>query len=509
MSKKRIGLLALLVILFTAAGAASAQDGPPVPPTIIRFTCSLDAITMAETEAGDVEALFEWQTVGLTDTHRVVLSAYRLNGWVPVITADTILPASGSYGLAVQHPVTFGSPTYMLSVADAAGHVVDQRVIVIPYASTDDAPQIDNFSSSVQTLESGAVSSGAARVTVGWRVTNRQPYTNLVFEQVFADGRAVTVELPRSNLWVPSSGEGVVAPVLPGTGQPVRLRLRVVDLIDGTTLDERSLPPIPLVGALPTPTPLPTIPPPATAAAMAVTPGTSNLQIVSFAATPSTVARGGTVTVNWQVIGATQVAVWLLDPDGRLSVSAPESGLTGAWTVVLGEQYTSAANFQLFASDALGNSLQSGAMVQIQCMLTYFFGQAQGSACPAAEAQRVQAAYQVYEHGFMVWRADSSEIFVLYANGQLGHYRDSWRGEYFTFESGAPSGLIHPQRGFGKVWMENPVVREGLGWATAPEQGYTMTYQRSGDLRYSRLYLTLPSGAVIYIVENSWGLETG
>ena len=34
-----------------------------------------------------------------------------------------------------------------------------------------------------------------------------------------------------------------------------------------------------------------------------------------------------------------------------------------------------------------------------------------------------------------------------------------------------PAGLVEPVRGFGKVWRENPAVRQALGWATAPENG--------------------------------------
>ena len=35
-----------------------------------------------------------------------------------------------------------------------------------------------------------------------------------------------------------------------------------------------------------------------------------------------------------------------------------------------------------------------------------------------------------------------------------------------------PEGRYQPIRGFGKVWRENPQVREQLGWAIAPEQGF-------------------------------------
>jgi hypothetical protein len=105
----------------------------------------------------------------------------------------------------------------------------------------------------------------------------------------------------------------------------------------------------------------------------------------------------------------------------------------------------------------------------------------------------------------MIWRADTSDIYVLYREtGLVNRYRDTWRGELVVYDETPPPGLIKPDRGFGRVWVDNPQVRAGLGWATSFEQGYTMQHQRSGDLKYARLYLTLPNGTVIYLVENTW-----
>jgi hypothetical protein len=40
-----------------------------------------------------------------------------------------------------------------------------------------------------------------------------------------------------------------------------------------------------------------------------------------------------------------------------------------------------------------------------------------------------------------------------------------------------PEGLLQPERGFGKLWRENPEVREGLGWAKQAEIGFVSQYQ--------------------------------
>src|SRR5690606_5442300 len=83
-----------------------------------------------------------------------------------------------------------------------------------------------------------ALAAGNARVTVDWNITNRPPTANPVFEQLLPGGEAVNVELPREFLWVPSSGSGPVAPVAPETGNTIDLRMRVVDMVNGTVYAE-------------------------------------------------------------------------------------------------------------------------------------------------------------------------------------------------------------------------------------------------------------------------------
>ncbi|MBC8100067.1 MAG: hypothetical protein H7Y11_11540, partial [Armatimonadetes bacterium] len=48
----------------------------------------------------------------------------------------------------------------------------------------------------------------------------------------------------------------------------------------------------------------------------------------------------------------------------------------------------------------------------------------------------------------------------------------------------APTALFQPERGFGKLWRDNPDVREALGWAEQAEIGYVSVYeyQPGGEL---------------------------
>jgi hypothetical protein len=521
MKTRRFGPVILVAVMaamaFAGAGMAwaavpaprppetAAQAEANLPPAIISFTSDLETITLAEAEAGETFARLSWQTVGLAAGDRLLLQALRLNTWVSLLPEDAApLPASGSHDIVVEHPLNFGPPTYNLTIVDAQGSVYDQRFLIIPYdlEALTDPPQIESVAAGVQSLDATAVASGTARVAVSWQVVNRPPMANLRFEQVLEGGSTVPVELPRPNLWIPSTGNGVVAPVLPGPGQPVRLQLRVVDMENGSTLAEQMLPPISVTGTVSTPVAVVSTP------VLPAPPIVSGPRILSFVAAPETVERGGTVTVSWQVTGATTLGVWLLSPDGRLSVSVPNPPLIGSWTVPLGDWYTDAALFMLFADDAVGNRVQASVTVHIICPYTYFFGSAgSGATCPLGPAATVQAAFQKFEHGYMLWRADTSEILVLYQTGRVERYKDSWQGETITYSETPPPGLYQPVRGFGKVWVDNAQVRQGLGWAVALEQGYTMQYQQSSDFKYARLYMTWPDGTVIYTVETSWAYK--
>jgi len=65
-------------------------------------------------------------------------------------------------------------------------------------------------------------------------------------------------------------------------------------------------------------------------------------------------------------------------------------------------------------------------------------------------------------------------------------------------------------RGFGNLYAQQPHIRERLGWATAPEAGYTMLVEtiRGGSGRYPgrSIYFTLPDYHVVnlYPFTSTW-----
>jgi hypothetical protein len=263
--------LALVLMVWFAAlgvGAFPAQAQNGFGPTIFAFDCDVSAVTLPELESGNLTVTLSWHIAHVGDRMRVVLHTYQGHAWQPVDTPEP-LPPVGSLTVPLASPMNFGPPTFRLSVLDRAGVTLDERTLVIPYDPDWLAalqPAIVSFSTPAQNLAAAVLATGQARVEVSWEVRDRPPLSALVFDQVLADGQVQNIELPRENLWVPSAGTGLVAPVLPPTGNEVRLRLTLVHVISAEVLDQQEIT-LPVIGTAmpptpgPSPEPTPTLPP--------------------------------------------------------------------------------------------------------------------------------------------------------------------------------------------------------------------------------------------------------
>ncbi len=105
------------------------------------------------------------------------------------------------------------------------------------------------------------------------------------------------------------------------------------------------------------------------------------------------------------------------------------------------------------------------------------------------EAERaVTTAQQYFEHGQMldvIYQSGSysyKKIYVLFEDGSLQVFDDTYTNEAEPTNITAPTGLYVPLRGFGKVWREGTGarVRERLGFATAPETVAALGGQGAG-----------------------------
>lgn len=492
---KRIMLSTLVMVMGYQVGTVFSQNMSPAStkmqqsdgiqlPYIVHFSIDpADALTLSEVEAGQSERNLSWQVSGLTDAYALALERFSINQW-EALQEPHLLSSTGTYPLIVQHPANFGPPTYRLLIRDAAGTVYDERYITLPYAPDSATPQVTLFTADLTNLDEAQLQAGTARIPVLWEVENRPPLSNLVFEQIRDDGTAVSIEPPRQFAWVASSGQGEVVP-LPLQSEPIlRLRIRLINTLDHFTIHEQYL-------------------------AIPIGESSSTLPVIQqFSAAPASIEREGEITVTWDVTGATVVFVAQVDPDGALIRASdeefPASG-TKTYHALPVDFYSS--RFVVYAGDGQGKGITQYTSVAINCPYTYFFGPLpeMENTCPLSDMVEVQAAHQLYERGEMMWRADRQEILVLYLDGTYEYFADTYEeGEALDYpddlaEPPTPAAL--PIRGFGKVWVSNPQVREKLGWANAHETIHNLTTQAIADGKlgqdFSIEYLTLPTGQLI------------
>lgn len=116
---------------------------------------------------------------------------------------------------------------------------------------------------------------------------------------------------------------------------------------------------------------------------------------------------------------------------------------------------------------------------------------------PTPTVTDISAAFQPFERGFMIWLGDRHRIWIAACCTSTIPLGGRWLSFEDAFQDGMPErdpslvpppGLYQPVRGFGLVWRTlsdyayGGSLRELLGWATAPEQGYTahVEYQPGG-----------------------------
>ena len=156
-------------------------------------------------------------------------------------------------------------------------------------------------------------------------------------------------------------------------------------------------------------------------------------------------------------------------PNGQLIASAGEDGTVRVWRLVTAQTANATATPPPQTVNNAPTPLPEG--------------------CPQPVDSEVQVAEQVFQDGRMFWVQPVNQIWVMALSGQ-------GRGQWFvyedTFEEGEEvvipqdlqpqeDGLYLPERGFGKLWVENADVREMLGYGTTPEFGYVSRYRYLPD----------------------------
>jgi hypothetical protein len=227
-----------------------------------------------------------------------------------------------------------------------------------------------------------------------------------------------------------------------------------------------------------------------------------------FQVQPAAADPGQTVTLSWEVEHADEVTLirfW----DFRPAQWWTDLPLVGSQEYTVPDWERNPVYFTLDAYDAAsGVRVNAGVSIQVICPDTWFFNPAP-SGCPTAPIYSA-AAEQSFEGGYMIWLGVENRIIVLFtdnSNPKMANYTDSWAGEPICNLGPPPTGKLHPERGFGKIWCDFPAVRDRLGWATEPETGYETILQRTTMVKYNRTYLLAADDNVWHLLPENSGWE--
>jgi hypothetical protein len=141
------------------------------------------------------------------------------------------------------------------------------------------------------------------------------------------------------------------------------------------------------------------------------------------------------------------------------------------------------------------------------CSNTMFFSSTPSDVCTGPIAH-TQAAYQTYQNGFMIWLADSGDIWA-FMNAPSGlqppwmHIPQNYYAGLADATGPAPAGLVQQINGFGRLWgsyhgVNQNKLKDELGWATAAEISYNATWQLIGRAMHVHTYMTVPDGRVAH-----------
>jgi hypothetical protein len=220
--------------------------------------------------------------------------------------------------------------------------------------------------------------------------------------------------------------------------------------------------------------------------------------ILSFTTSTDIADPGDTITLSWTTSNATMVTLYRMMPTGQFGsfwTVEPQ----GTFTYEINPLERNRTHFVLAARDAADNHVNKDAVVTLRCPDEWFFESAP-DICPANAAIVSAGAEQQFEHGVAIWVEGELGIYILFEHGQYSwlFFQDAWQpGEPESDPAlEPPPGLYQPVRGFGKVWREQPGVRERLGWALAPEIGFTTAVQRTSYAKYNETYLRASDGNV-------------
>lgn len=237
--------------------------------------------------------------------------------------------------------------------------------------------------------------------------------------------------------------------------------------------------------------------PPAWPPANTPTPTPSWAEILIYPTVSDIIWPGDSVTVTYDV--RAESATLCLAPVFTENWVCDLVPASGPYTLDINPATTTTLQLQLNAY--LNETQATGtAIIELYCDEDAWFFSGPPTTCPGDQPVQTAAAYQRFEHGFMLWLAQGQwwgepdeVIYVLYDTQTFEPFPAYTIPDSSVpmpnIEYDPPEGMFVPDSGFGALWKENSWIRQRLGWALAPEVGFSTTVQRGFSQDGPFLYL--------------------
>jgi hypothetical protein len=133
---------------------------------------------------------------------------------------------------------------------------------------------------------------------------------------------------------------------------------------------------------------------------------------------------------------------------------------------------------------------------------------------PTTPPTSVNAIYQAFEHGWMLWREEMNCVYSYTSDSETHIIVPDELANDYTYcvpidglspiaDATPPTGLSFPSGSLGAVWNTYPTISDALGYSTQAEQSYIAAIPSSptstnDGAPFSQPVMTLPDGQVLW-----------
>lgn len=235
-----------------------------------------------------------------------------------------------------------------------------------------------------------------------------------------------------------------------------------------------------------------------------------------FMADQTIISAGSCVTLSWDIPHALRLVLdgsnW---PDG-VQEAVTAAGKTvvcpsAATHYVPGEpvRYTLKVGYVDGHDEIYETVIRYNGLSEAQMLPTATFNpNATPAGIPSTPDVMVNAAFQPFENGWMIWRGDTNTIFVLFGDGTLKSYHADEIPALLTANAlrSVPPGRVQPAVAFEAVWRYFADVAAQIGWPTMPGQTYAANVFGQVSFGFG---MTLPDGRYVGFSFNGTWYMTG